>query len=162
MAITKINEPGLPSGSILQIVQASHTTVTSITSTTYADVGLTASITPVSTSNKVLVLAYCSCGVPDSDNDGDDFFVSLVRASTAIGGGNTVDGDAFFHGTSDGGAYTLRMATFTYLDSPSAVSSTAYKIQQRNRNASKQTYFNRRGGDTSGAISYITLMEVAG
>ena len=152
----------LSAGKILQIVQASHTSVTSITSTTYADVGLTASITPISTSNKVLALVYCSVGVAPSGSAGDDAFLSLVRVSTAIGGGNTVDSDAFFHVSNTGGDYEPRMCTFTYLDSPSSTSSTAYKVQMKNRNSSKQSYFNRRGGDTMGLISYITLMEVAG
>ena len=147
---------------ILQITQASTTSVTSITSTSYADVGLTASITPISTSNKVLVNVFCSVGVPASGSSGDDCFLRLVRGSTAIGGGNSVASDAFFHASNDGGAYSPRMSSFTFLDSPSASSSTAYKVQMKNRNGSKQSYFNRRGGDTMSLISYITLMEVAG
>ena len=46
----------MPTGSVLQVVQATTSTKASTTSTSYADTGLTASITPSSSSNKVLVI----------------------------------------------------------------------------------------------------------
>jgi len=43
-------------GAILQVVQATYSTEVGSSSATYADTGLTASITPSSSSNKVLVM----------------------------------------------------------------------------------------------------------
>ena len=43
-------------GAVVQVVNATYNTQASSTSTSYADTGLTASITPSSASNKVLVL----------------------------------------------------------------------------------------------------------
>ena len=54
-AITAL--PGaIPTGKILQVVQDTLTSQFSTSSSTYADTGLTASITPSSTSNKILIL----------------------------------------------------------------------------------------------------------
>jgi len=47
----------LPAGSVLQVVNATYATSTSNNTGTYADTGLTASITPTSASSKILVLA---------------------------------------------------------------------------------------------------------
>ena len=46
----------ISTGSVLQVVNGSTYTKVSSTSSTYADTGLSASITPSSTSNKVLVI----------------------------------------------------------------------------------------------------------
>ena len=48
---------GLSSGKVLQVVTAESTTNNTLNTTTLADCGLSASITPSSASNKILVLA---------------------------------------------------------------------------------------------------------
>ena len=45
----------MPTGSVLQVVQAEYSSETSSTSGTYADTGLTATITPTTSSSKILV-----------------------------------------------------------------------------------------------------------
>ena len=60
-----------------------------------------------------------------------------------------------------GGKYESRYINTLYLDSPSTTSATTYKLQFKNRNSSKQAYFNRRGQDNlSSGQSYMILMEV--
>ena len=148
-------------GNILQIVQTSTTNTTTISGTTYVDVDLSQAITPISTSNKIFIMVYAFVGVPAATT-GDDHFIQLVRDSTSIGGGGNTDSDSYAFFNATGGDYDGRYTTFTYVDSPSTTSATTYKVQMRNRNASKTCYFNRRGGDTLSGISYITCMEVAG
>ena len=46
----------MPTGSVLQVVSANYATEWSSTSSTFADTGLTATITPSATSSKILVL----------------------------------------------------------------------------------------------------------
>ena len=153
----------LGAGAVLQVVQASDDTVTSLTSTSYTDTGLSASITPSSTSSKILIQTYAQFGVPDSSLSGDDTFIRLLRDSTAIGGHGNVATDAFSMINESGGAYESRYINTLYLDSPSSTSSITYKIQFKNRNASKQAYYNRRGGDTlESGQSYMILTEIAG
>ena len=69
-------------GRILQVVQTSKTDDFSTTSTSYTDVtGFSATITPSSTSSKVLVMAQCQFG-----NNAPSAYAHarLVRGSTAI------------------------------------------------------------------------------
>ena len=51
-----IPKAALPTGSVLQVVQGTTLTDTTITSTSYTDTTLTASITPTSSSSKILVI----------------------------------------------------------------------------------------------------------
>ena len=161
-------------GKIGQILQSSTTTTTSVTSTSYVDVGLSQAMTPSTTSSKILVIAFCSGGSASSAGaSGDDAFVALARdiggaGYSNIGGGGNVASDAFIHWSAGNGSsqsyndmqWSIQKGTFLYLDSPASTSECTYKLQQKNRNASKQTYFNRRGGDTLSSISYLTLMEI--
>ena len=52
----KLPTAKLPAGSVLQVVQATTSTEVSTTSTSYVSAGLSASITPTSSSNKILIL----------------------------------------------------------------------------------------------------------
>ncbi len=52
----QLTDANMSAGSLLQVVNASTTTEVSTTSDTFIDTGLTASITPSSTSSKILVL----------------------------------------------------------------------------------------------------------
>ena len=46
----------ITTGKVLQAVTATHSTAVTVTGTTFTSSGLTASITPASTSNKILIL----------------------------------------------------------------------------------------------------------
>ena len=148
-------------GKIGQVIQSSTSTVVSLTSTSLTDTGLSATITPSSTSSKVLIQTYAQFGVPESSSSGDDTFIHLVRGSTSIGGAGNVDSSTFSMVNESGGKYESRYINTLYLDSPSTTSATTYKLQFKNRNSSKQAYFNRRGqDDLSSGQSYMILMEV--
>ena len=58
---------GMPSKSVLQVVNVKSSAAQSTTSSTFQDTALTASITPSSTSSKILILAnvsmYSSSGI---------------------------------------------------------------------------------------------------
>lgn len=116
-------------GKVLQVVMGTTSTSTTIASTTFTDTSLTASITPSSTSSKVLVFyaqQYKSFRGQSTQGVG----LQLVRGSTAIqiiGGAKYA---AFtWDGVSTGGAEFRTVTTSTYLDSPSTTSSTTYKVQ---------------------------------
>ena len=55
-AVSGANLTGISAGKVLQVVTGTSSTQTNVTSSTYADTGISASITPSSTSNKVLVM----------------------------------------------------------------------------------------------------------
>lgn len=143
----------MPSGSVLQVVQTTYSTLTDTNSNVYSDV-FSGSITPSSTSNKILVIVHLQ-GVGKSFNDTTPQF-KLLRNTTDIHNissivGLTSNSDTNFVGT----------VSTSYLDSPSTTSSTTYKIQFRSRANSSQAYVNNAfvAGDS---VSSITLMEIAG
>ena len=75
--------PSIPGGKVLQVVQATTSTATEVASSTYADSGLTADITPSATGSKVLVIVNQNLQVSISDN-GNQGLVKILRDTTAI------------------------------------------------------------------------------
>ena len=147
-------------GKVLQVVQATYSTNTSITSETYTDTGLSASITPSSASSKVLVMLTQPYGIGRNIYD-FHAGIKLLRGATTVWDGGE-DGYAFglnITGTSpnpdqmSGGGW----ASAQYLDSPSTTSSTTYKTQARVASATNSAYISLQG-TTKPAI--MILMEI--
>ena len=151
------------SGGILQVVSTTKTDAFSTTSTSFTDVtGLTASITPSSTSSKIY--AMLTINAASAGSAANPF--RLVRNSTPIGvstAGSSHNGFWASNLYQFGyiGADILNI-NFNYLDSPNSVASVTYSAQCLttsgaglfvNRPAANQLY---------GGSSTITLMEVAG
>ena len=149
----------LPAGSILQVVSTAKVDVFSTTSTSYTDLtGLTATITPASTSSKIMVFVQLSTS--HSSTNGHLF--NLVRGATNLlqstAGGT--DNATFTPATT---STTLNIAgvPIMFLDSPASASAQTYKLQIKTIGGT--AYVNRRGAGTGfGSTSTITLMEVAG
>jgi hypothetical protein len=139
-------------GTVLQVVNATYSTETANNTSTYADTGLTASITPSSSSSKILILVSQAGVGKSNDNSSNGCTVNLLRSSTqliefVIGGGRTVSA-----------AYNLGLnATACYLDSPSTTSSTTYKTQFKNFTNASAVYV-----QGNNATSTLTLVEIAG
>lgn len=141
-------------GSILQVINTIKTDQFTTTSGTPVDVpGLSASITPSSTSSKVLVVAWAVISTSGGSGDG---YVRLMRDATAIGNGN----QGYFGQSAGQDYYAGHSKPITFLDSPTTTSSVTYKIQSWGANTS---YVNGRGfnGDFV-TSSGITLMEISG
>jgi hypothetical protein len=153
MPITKISDLGLPAGSVLQVVSATSSAVTTSSSNVYADTGLSASITPISSSNKILVLVNHNGCRKDTNNT--VLMVILLRGSTQISGIEGAGGNTGSVATNAFGGIGI-----TYLDSPSTTSSTTYKTQLRSGGNNSVAYVNdaNSGGSTQ---STITLMEIS-
>jgi hypothetical protein len=140
-AITKAS---MPAGSILQVVQTATSSIyIGFNSTSFITTGLTASITPTSSTSKILVTAMFNVyGV------GYAAYATIYRDSTNLAGANGMALLGF------GGAW--QPVAISYLDSPATTSSTAYTVYLRTNNG-VTGYF---GGDGNQTIT-ITLMEVA-
>lgn len=175
MGLTRINNQALPtldsgkfpSGTVLQVKQTLKTNTTSFaTNGTFADItGLSVSITPTSTSSKILVNVDISVGQTNQSYAKG----RLMRGSTAIGVGDAATGEesTFSLNTSRySGSYERNHdnASVMYLDSPSTTSSTTYKVQA-NTYGNRAIYINYNDGDANvraNTISTITVMEIAG
>ena len=145
MAIIKISDLGLPAGSVLQVVNFVHNgTETSTSSSSFVDTDLETSITPISTSNKILIT------VTFQGQTTANGIYTLSKGDTNLVGSF---GFARLEVTSKQTGYS-----FSYLDSPSTTSATTYKLRMKN-NGSGTVYFHP-GGTTSTAT--MQLMEIAG
>ena len=145
---------------VVQVVQTVTSTPFSTTSTSLTDItGLTATITPLSTSNKILVQVVMTGG--STDTTGIQTNLQLVRGSTniAIGSSGTIyNGTAAFSNRSTG-TQNMQTTGVNYLDSPATTSATTYKMQGQTNAGT--LYVNRDSSGGSGSVSSITLMEIA-
>lgn len=148
-----IPSAALPTGSVLQVVQGSTTTEVSSSSSTFADVGLSASITPKFSTSKVLVIVQCS-GVGKTAGN-TQAALRLLRDATTI---SNFERNGGF--TNDTSFSLVASASTTELDSPATTSSTTYKVQfASTANVANVIVCGNSGGIES--KSTITLMEIA-
>jgi hypothetical protein len=139
-------------GKVLQVVQATYSSTTSSSSTTYADTGLTASITPSSSSNKIFVLVHQNGVYKNSGNANNSVSLKLLRGSTDISLFGEYTG---YTGTAL--ALQIGSNSIAYLDSPATTSSTTYKTQFRNTFSATASVSVQQDAQ----MSTITLMEIA-
>jgi hypothetical protein len=158
-AITAAKIGSLPSGSVLQVVTTTKTNTDTSSSTGYVDVGLDATITPSSTSSKILI----SASVAMASNTASANVYFRIRNTTT---GTSVSNDPYYTARwpSDGQApYYCEKIHLEQIDSPSTTSATTYKIQMKtNAGAFQINMASNTGGGVTGLVSTVTLMEIAG
>ena len=140
-------------GKVLQVVNATYSTQANNSTNTYADTGLSATITPTSSTSKILVFANQGGLKKSADNSQNAVSVRLMRGATQI-----VGDYAGFAGYTNTLLllYPGSAASVTYLDSPATTSATTYKTQFKNGGANAAEVSVQQG-DT---VSQITLMEI--
>lgn len=168
MAISTIGQNGLqqsriltavqqPAGAVLQVVQAYKNDVFSTSSASLVDVtGLSLSITPSSTSSKILLMVSVDVG------SAGDAIVQLLRNGTAITNGTA--GTVVNGFGQCAGSYVNQIFSLVnnYLDSPASSSAITYKVQIVVNGGGATAYVNRRSvNDSFGAVSSIIAMEIA-
>ena len=152
--LSGMTSASMPTGSVLQVVQASSGSETVSSSSTYADIGsLTATITPASTSNKILILVSLNGCLKTSANT--TMKTNIVRGSTQL-----IQMTAIAMDTGDTGRSGIGTVSVEHLDSPNTTSATTYKCQLASVGNSANVRVNT--SDNGGATSTITLMEIAG
>ena len=137
----------LPSGSVLQVINAVDASETSTTSSSLVDTGLTATITPSATSSKILIMVGMNFGVTGSSAG---LGSHLLRGSSII---RSASEKADGHGAGET-SYHEAWVAFDYLDSPSTTSATTYKMQMKT--PSGGTIFTSIDNN----VSTMTLMEI--
>jgi hypothetical protein len=152
-----IPKVSLPTGSVLQVVSTNKNDTFSTSSTTFTDVtGLSVSITPTSTSSKILVVVdtnYSPSGTSTL------VVFNLVRDSTNIAQPATASTYTGSFVAYTNAADTMLTPSFNFLDSPATTSATTYKIQVRINSGTM--YLNRRFTTDTASTSTITVMEIA-
>jgi hypothetical protein len=154
-------------GKVLQVVTAEKTDTFSHNSATWVDVtDLSVTLTPASTSSKILLLSSISFGT-----NGTSGYVYFRFHSSAASGavfiGDT-DGSrarVSWGGAENTGAAIMGNAHLSYVDSPSTASAVTYKLQTYDQGGGTIVYVNRPYSDVNNAsytrgASSITALEI--
>jgi hypothetical protein len=152
--ITGLTAGALPSnvvgtGAVLQVVQGEYTTSSASSSTSYVDTGLSATITPTSSSSKILVIVSQSIFIAGTQQ-GMASLLNIVRGSTQIW--ETANHGVQTYDQGGTGVESGASIALNYFDSPNTTSPTTYKTQIK------------RSGGTESRWRYgtIILLEIAG
>jgi len=137
-------------GKLLQLVNVTYATAFTTSTTSYADVGLSASITPTLNTSKILVIVTIPLYLQKGTQADAYGSWKLLRGATDLVGMNIIGNTT--------GADPVVAMTYHWYDNPATTSSTTYKIQGKvftaGMNATFQ-YKNSVFGD-----SVMTLMEI--
>ena len=168
--LAALPDSAMASGSIIQVVSTTKTdtfTTTAAITRPAAVTGLSCSITPSSSSNKILIMV----NIGSSSCTNGDFAARfhLYKGGSEISGAK---GDAASNRTrmafasrhSSAARYSSQ--SMTYLDSPATTSATTYQLYMSVEPSGGSACLNRSGSDTdhdyfSRTISTFTVMEVA-
>ena len=134
-------------GKILQVVYGVDTSSTSSDSNTFIDTGLTASITPADSDNKILVLvSHNGCGKVTNNTR---LHTKLLRDSTTIA---TESSQAY---TADSGTIYTGSSSWSVLDDPQTDSEIVYKTQMMSQGNNGTVYVG-----LNSSTSTMVLLEV--
>ena len=134
-------------GKVLQVVSTTYSTQATSSSGTYADTGVSLSITPSLASSKVLVL-HTNNWEKDSGSGDNAIRYNLLRGATQIW-------ESYLIGYQSSAGRLIGTFSLQYLDSPSTTSSTTYKTQFKNF-VNSGTIYTQVGSTTATFI----LMEI--
>jgi hypothetical protein len=156
-------------GKVLQVVNYPFNGTGTSAATSYTETGLSAVITPIATSSKILVEFHLFLS---HNGDGQGAFTRLSRAIT---GGSTSypvlntagsEGQAYAWSIAANGAeynVTGETISMSYLDSPSTASAVEYNVEIKNAAATTKWNGTANGSySTRNQISFMTLTEIAG
>ena len=164
MALTKLNFGGsqtalvagnMPTGSVLQVVSVDASSQENTTSSSYvASSGVTLSITPSSTSSKILTICSPSLRVYEASGSSANMRFALSRD-----GGSNFLYQAILRSLDYGNSGTLADISIsqTFLDSPSSTSALTYTMYVKMVEGD-QVEINPDGNNKS----TLTLIEIAG
>jgi hypothetical protein len=139
---------------VLQVVTAETSTVASNSTAVLSDTNLSVTITPSSTSSKILVYVAQNGVRKSAGNVGNGVLLALFRGATNL----------TYFGT--GAAYTGTLlenvvsSSLAYLDSPATTSATTYKTQFSNALAAAAVSVQYSIG-VGTPTSYIVAMEIS-
>lgn len=140
---------GATTGGVLKVVSASSTTSTTTTSTTFVSAGLTATITPSSSSSKILILCHTNAAAFNGSTTGTFTLFRGTVSGTNLGNGNNGMATQTYQSV-------ISTISLSYLDSPATTSAQTYTLGMRAAGAVTVEAQN------SSAKASMTLIEVAG
>jgi len=120
-------------GKVLQVVQGTTTTETTIASTTMTDTTITATITPTSATSTVLIMIAYSAGMYEAAGGAFSVGGRIMRGATAVYD-RASGGVGYVDHTPSNPSYKIYggvgiSGAMVYQDSPATTSATTYKLQ---------------------------------
>jgi hypothetical protein len=146
----------LPTGSVLQVVQANTTTAMSSTAGSFVDTNLSGIITPKYATSNILVMINQQCYYNHSSSTG--FGMNVLRGASTVYS-SVCDNNGPYDWFGPVQLYTRYQISF--IDSPASTSALTYKTQIRPYTAGATVGAQNAANVTPGK-SYIILMEIAG
>jgi hypothetical protein len=140
-------------GKVLQVVSAVSTTSTTISTSTYTDANISATITPSSATSKILVLVSAKMFISGTNAVAAKW--QLLRGATSIFNRASDGAGVWYASTSVNTVEFITNPSIVFLDSPSTTSATTYKIQAGLGFAGADVKFQRDSDPSS-----ITLLEI--
>lgn len=154
MALIKLNNQSLPSGSVLQVVNVAYNTgVTLSAAGSAVETGLAATITPKSNTSKILILANQNIQVSGASYGQIVLRKGTIASNTIMAIMSSPEG---YTNSTDTEVNTIPMC---YEDSPATTSATRYFCSMELLLAGSAMYAQTSSGGTS--VSTMTLMEIA-
>ena len=156
------------SGGVLQVVQASYTTLnTIVSSTAYGNV-FSVSITPTSSSNKILVIGSLNAVASIRAGSRSSIFSRWALFRNGTAGTKLYESliGSDFSTTSPTLYFAQANNAICYLDSPATTSTTTYNVAIASRSDTTDlcTLVNSNNADNPGSSpsSYVVALEIAG
>ena len=158
IATGAVTAPKRGAGAILQVVQTFKNDSFSTTSTSYVDItGFSVTITPSSTSNKILLLNFAGLS---TDGNSSVQYINLLRGSTAIAQPSVSTGFSSTATMFPQSISNMISWSYSFLDSPNTTSATTYKWQIKGYTGTQ--YINQRALNDMPRTATMIAMEVAG
>ena len=151
-SLSAVTAAGLPSGTVLQVVQSTHSSQFTANTQAWNDTGFTGTITPTSATSKVLAL--CQIPLMSYINNSNECigFGRLYRDASNFSGSIVVNGYDY----GGNGQIINHTAALNWLDAPTTTSAITYTFQLWHH-VGTETRLIYQSADAS-----MILMEIAG
>ena len=137
-------------GKVIQVVSSTITSNASTTSTSFVSSGINASITPLFSTSKILILVTFGTSQPTAGTNAGGG-VALYRGTTALQSPQTYQ----FFVISATATNPRWMGSINYLDSPATTSSVTYNLYYASYGGAQSFYIGEASPTT------ITIMEIS-
>ena len=149
---TGVPASGMPTGSVIQTIQATDSTSRSTSSSSWVTGSntLSVTITPISSTSKILI--SCSLAVSQTASNGGAYYTVYRNGSTNLGSSST----GFFSWYTNA-SYSNPFrgsGSIVYLDSPATTSATTYQVYMQTNTVGNA------GLNNESQLSTITVQEI--
>lgn len=144
-------------GTVLQVVNGYNSGRVLTNNTSYTSLATSPSITPSSSTSKILVM--CNTSIFRNGANGNVYFATYRNGSTSLIGSGSVENAGWWN---DYSSYTFGQWAFIQLDSPATTSATNYQIMGKADGPTVYAGISGRGNDTDhqNGVTW-TLLEIA-